>query len=158
MEDRLKFRVFYKPTKKMFYLDQIWNNDWYDTSKGRNTGTLSNNNKTFSPLVYDKQIELMQCLGLKDSNGDLIYEGDIIKITEDEPNCIVKYCDKCSALTLFYPYGSEFISTHSGEDEVPCDIEYCCQICDNNFSMQDQFHEVKIIGNIHQNPELLERE
>ena len=81
MNDRFKFRVWDKPTCRMFYDVCIGflkagdppPFDWVcaDTPEGQV-------NYTGNRL---KNIKIMSCTGLKDKNGKLIYEGDIVKKT-----------------------------------------------------------------------------
>ena len=68
-----------------------------------------------------------QCTGLKDKNGKLIFEGDVIKGRGPDKMIVKWYFD-----------GFKFESESSG----------CGMMIPDNYNM-------KIIGNIHDNPELL---
>ena len=82
--------------------------------------------------------ELMQYTGLKDKNGKEIYEGDIVRIYRpgiiETLLAVVKFNDGCfdiesiSSATL----GRDYLKVYTAN------------------------HAVKVIGNIHDNPELLE--
>lgn len=78
-------------------------------------------------------LELMQYTGLKDKNGVEIYDGNIVRCFRDGPSEVVfkKGCFGLETYTAIGNYYSTF-------DEV---YGYC-----------------EIIGNIYENPELLERE
>ena len=76
----------------------------------------------------------LQYTGLKDKNGVEIYEGDIIKVN-----------------------GNLYEVWHSGLafgliDKNKDFFEYMCQLCDMNGKVYE------VIGNIYENPELLELE
>ena len=76
MNNRFKFRIWHEG--KMHY------NDFVITS----TGYAAKIDEEFlgkcvfnqENLEFNKQAVVMQCTGLKDKNGKLIYDGDIVKI------------------------------------------------------------------------------
>lgn len=101
--------------------------DYYKTPLTH--GIISNNTVTyFAYVVYEKTIG--QFTGLKDKNGNEIYEGDFINIFDNNG----------------HRYGWGFISFKNGSffigDMFLSDIHHEDLYCD-------------IIGNIHENPELL---
>lgn len=114
---RFKFRHWDKRINKMFYPER---ND--------NFGYYVNNSDI---------IETMQCTDLKDKNGKLIYEGDIVKTIYTRPdgviinrNCVIEY--NRGAFWINYGIGASYLYN------------------------DDCIYEV--IGNIYENSELLEVE
>lgn len=82
---------------------------------------------------------LMQYTGLKDKNGKEIYEGDII-----DEFTYIGWCDEFKIFSMVF----------SNIDGKP----YCAQ-CGGDFMWQEFKHfPPEIIGNIHENPELVENE
>ena len=121
MNDRFKFRVW--DNNKKEYLDK-----GYIHRKGYLVMPTMKNDYSLAEAEGDFVIE--QCTGLKDKNGKLIYEGDIIK----ETNTI------------------HFIRWDNLEGRFRAQTPNKSIDCGIGFDWVD--HK-EIIGNIHENPELL---
>lgn len=123
-----KFRAWDKHGHKMFANDEliIWNGNVYANDSKKLT---CNNLKGWS---IDEEY-LMQSTGLFDENGVEIFEGDIVLVLD-------------SLYTVFYDSerGSHRLKPHDDR----WNVDYM-----SNFSHGGNF---EIIGNIYENPELLE--
>lgn len=128
MNDRFRFRVWYEP--KGITRDKpimIYNaEDTYDCMAGKPVVIYKS---CFGDVLEDDEYTVMQCTGLKDKNGKLIYEGDIVKET----------------LTDFIK--EEFMKVVEWDK---LSVSY------NLESLQNCEREV--VGNIYENKELLEEE
>ena len=124
MNDRFRFRVWDKSFCRMIYnIFFFWK---------ENTITVYELHKDASKsYLPNSHIVLEQCTGLKDKNGRLIYEGDIVEYTF--------YANRA----LYGNYG---------------DYKYKGVIRreTNGFNTESYADKIEVIGNIHENPELLE--
>lgn len=79
-----------------------------------------------------------QCSGLNDKNNRLIYEGDIVKDVFDGHPVI--WCNECYGFQLAYSK----------------DCLECMACGGDNYFIDLNKEDVEVIGNIHENPELME--
>ncbi|HFK2870174.1 YopX family protein [Enterococcus faecalis] len=129
-----KFRAYSVEENVMYYPDEDKNVEW----------TIDDDTGFIAPLInlgngmwgmIDKYV-LMQSTGLKDKNGVEIFEGDIL--VYDAPK---KYAHRRSMHEIAYADGRFFWEF--------LDLVFC----QSNILYRDGY---LVIGNIHENPELLE--
>lgn len=121
MNDRFRFRHWDKRISKMLYPKKNDNFEYYV------------NNSDI--------IETMQCTRLKDKNGKLIYEGDILGGIY---HGYIEYCNECKCFQLKVK-------------------DYGCLACGGDLHWYElveaeEQNELEVIGNIYENKELLESE
>ena len=142
MSRDIKYRVWDKTSDSMLYQDDFERVEIDTKNKMVTLIAEEESDKSHYVLDYEDGIEaeIMRYTGLKDKNGKEIYEGDIVSFYNDEEyrfkstNALVIY-DSAAFMLEHKKLGKEYL----GE----IDIENMC---------------IKIIGNIYENPELLEGE
>lgn len=135
----LKFRAFHKPSNKMFDVGMI------DFLANELTG-IEDLGNGFSMGHFNKQIkdcELMQFTGLKDVDGKKIFEGDIIQDIND--NNSLRYGKDNNLTPVEFYNGSFGISVIFDGAFVPL------------YPYDVDGFKFKVVGNIYQNSELLEK-
>ena len=125
MNDRFKFRAFYQGR---FIYKSLTDANYYD--KDNKCIGLAN--------TLPNNLKWEQSTGLKDKNGKLIFEGDIIKEWFGETGTYQVIYENSTASFIFSNLNDE-------------DYDYDLRQNPDLFPDQD----LEIIGNIHENPELL---
>jgi len=138
MNDRFKFRYFNKYANKMVEPENWQNVDGiYECIKQQVCF-----DGDIAPLPYDhigNGLVFMQCTGLKDKNGKLIYEGDILGGIY---HGYIEYCDECKCFQLKVK-------------------DYGCLACEGDLHWYElveaeEQNELEVIGNIYQDSHLIE--
>lgn len=123
MQDRCKYRCFHKPTNKIY---EVYS---YDKHFIKATESL------VVPSIKNFRLEdceLIQCTGLKDRNGNLVYFDDFVKTKWGEVCSIEMQTDERN-------YGRVIVKNQKDIAHYPSTIK-----------------ESEVIGNVYNNSELLE--
>ena len=133
-KDRFIFRVWDTEKKEMIYGAEMA----YDYMRPCNGKIIEA--ECFADVLENKRYIVEQCTGLNDKNGRLIYENDVVKITGDVMTMPLKYMD-CLFKVIW------------------ADIGFCFEMLNENDGIGFcECFEYEVIGNIHENPELLEEQ
>ena len=142
LEDRFKFRLWDKNNKVMHYNAEYISsgnsgNDWIIFKSDKQE---LEKGKVFNNPYFRQQFIIMQSTGLKDSKGNLIYEGD--KLGGFWEDLYIGYCENCKQFQV--------ISKDFG-----------CMACEGDvhwYEVVEEDGKLEVIGNIYENKEILESE
>jgi uncharacterized phage protein (TIGR01671 family) len=156
IEDRFKFRFYDKDKKIMIdensdtkYIANIYGRDeWYWCIEAQMPKILSYfDGEGFVEGKWHKfNFAIMQCTGLKDKNGKLIYEGDILYNPFSNYKYVVNYGK--FALNYTKPFSVNITGFYiTYKENIKNEVDSLQMLDLNN---------IEVIGNVYQNPELLE--
>lgn len=131
MEDRYLFKAKFDDSDRWVKGQLVEVNDTYLIIPNHASKILAGWFST-SNIIEVKKDTICQCTGLKDKNGKLIWENDVVKINNSKVNTLITFRD------------FEIICTIPNEKYYKHRLEYDT--------------EYEVIGNIFDNPELLESE
>lgn len=152
MNDRFKFR-FWDKEDCSYFEPQTFDGVWLDKDGGLHIGCYSDFTQDIED--YGKEVIIEQCTGLKDKNGNLIYEGDIVKYSCSGKG-IVRFgnytgCFACGWENIYVDLFGWYLDDYYEPDE-------CGRLrinFDNSHSpiTEEDDGDFEIIGNIHEQAE-----
>ena len=151
MSREIKFRGWDKYDKKMIYdlcqIDSFWHYYSYSNNTGLHFG------KTGPDGVGEdfKNKYIMQYTGLKDKNGKEIYEGDVLKqVKKSSREGYERSSYDKNNFEVVFKYGSFWLQRPYDDSVYIRDFP--------NIDEFVGFECFEIVGNIYENPELLDTE
>lgn len=129
MSDRFKFRVWDKQKKRHIYdIERT-----YDSNN--ESGAWS-----FAEVLEDDKFIVEQCIGLRDKNGKLIYEGDVCSLYGMKYE--IRWKDGGLGMRDYPPCADT--DGYIFSDTVPFT---------NRLYLREDLKEIEVVGTIHDNPD-----
>jgi len=134
----IKFRAWDKENKTMWFNVQnaydMQHHGKEENSKGLDMSLYPS---SFQSVLEDETLIVMQSTGLTDKDGKEIYEGDVLGGFWESG--FIKWCNKCKSLQY-----------------SACDFCFACEGDVHWYELVEDDGKLEVIGNVHENPELLE--
>ena len=150
-----KFRAWHSELGRMMSIKNMWFQDSCLEELELNDSVMND-----YITAYPDEIKLMQSTSLKDKNDKEIFEGDILKFNDEwEDYCQEGYVDGSSEGINYVLIGSEMTYFIFEKTKYP-DSSLFYYVNEEHLTfqevMEDDEFEFEVIGNIYENPELLE--
>ena len=132
-----------EPTRIEYAVKRIEELGYYVVNRGVHfiaEDVIANPLNTHEDYIVDPET-VGQYTGMKDSNGMEIYEGDIVKAPLLDPIFGDILSDAFDNAAISFHNGSYAVAYYKGRHKI---------------YLQDLYDKIEVIGNIHDNPELLE--
>lgn len=143
MQNKFRYRVFDNDDKKMhdvIFLNYENNSvEWY-------------NDKNKKRAAFIEEVPTVQCTGLKDKNGKLIYEGDILDLYVSSKK-LYRYEVKFEIGSFMLVSQDEIFDFKNVWNDYVYPLSQLYYEYQNE---ENYIDECEIIGNVYENPELLE--
>lgn len=111
----------------------------------RNMYCLQIGKAAIGEWFWFREIELMQSTGLKDKNGVEVFQGDIVKVTDED--------EECSYISVVKNYADEGYPAF--DIEAPSSWYYESNVLST--IMGGDYETIEVIGNVWENLNLLEQ-
>ena len=129
----IKFRAWHKGQNKMYPAEEMGRDELTIATDGRGFVNVSEDGPQFSEYITD--MIPLQYTGMKDKNGEEIYEDDNLKIILDGGTYISPVMKRHGCWVIYHPYR---LDMHTGEKDYI------------NFGWWTSHDNVEVIGNIHE--------
>ena len=140
MQNRFRFKVYYKPHNKVYNVICL-------NCERQKEIIIEYNGST--ALVEWENCVILQSTGLKDKNGKLIYEGDLLKPFEEEDERVEVVWNEEKARFGLMIQWTDYCYWNGLYEETKTGRDY--------YELDDYYTEgFEVIGNVYENPELLE--
>lgn len=153
----IKFRAWDKGNEIYLYNVQ----DAYDTLSGfvkyDDGENAEYDEDCFGGFLNNKRYDVEQFTGLKDLNGKDIYVGDILKLSYDEPESYI-YKDEFDCNPRVIPPKTVNDTVQVVNNTGAFGVTHHGALFTTLRDVDKGRQSIEIIGNIHENPELLEEE